>query len=56
MDRRNRLSSMWFAKAGYQARRLKRRVVRPVSNSLEVEECVGEVNSPGGIPVKPTDL
>jgi hypothetical protein len=25
-----------------------KQVVRPVSNSLQVSECVGEVSSPGG--------
>ena len=31
---------------GFQARGLKKQVVRPVSNSLQVREVVGEVNSP----------
>jgi hypothetical protein len=43
-------------RAGCQARRLKRQVVRPMRNSLQVRECVEEVNSPGGNPVTATEL
>jgi hypothetical protein len=32
------------------------KVVRPVSNSLQVRECVEEVSSPGGSPVATTGL
>jgi hypothetical protein len=35
---------------------LKKQVVRPVRNSLQVRECVEEVSSPGGSPVAATEL
>jgi hypothetical protein len=39
------LSGLWFEEAGCQARGLKKQVVRPVRNSLQVREVVGEVIS-----------
>jgi hypothetical protein len=47
---------MWFKEAGCQAHGLKKQVVRPVRNSLQVREVVGEVISPGGSPVAATEL
>jgi hypothetical protein len=41
---------------GCQARGLKKQVVRPVRNSLQVREFVEEVSSPGGSPVAATEL
>jgi hypothetical protein len=41
---------------GCQARGLKKQVVRPVRNSLQVREIVGEVISPGGSPTTATEL
>jgi hypothetical protein len=47
---------MWFEEAGCQAHGLKKQVVRPMSNSLQVREFVGEVISPRGSPTTATEL
>jgi hypothetical protein len=64
--RRGGLSGSWIEEAGFQAcgfeealcqtRGLKKQVVRHVSNSLQVREIVGEVNSPGGSLAAATEL
>jgi hypothetical protein len=39
---------LWFEEAGFQAHGLKKQVLRPVKNSLQVREVVGKVISHGG--------
>jgi len=47
---------MWFEEVGYQAHELRKKVVKPMRNSLQVREIIAEVNSPGGIPLAATKL
>jgi hypothetical protein len=56
MKKISRFPDPWFEEAGCQAHGLKKQVVRPMRNSRQMREIVGEVSYLGGSPTTTTYL